>query len=131
MNEDNNREDSASCYASPFHARLALQIARASHLNARDYLEEATLLCGGGHFGRATSLALVGQEEHGRAVYFIAFALGTVADKPQARQQMFEQHRPKQAMSDTTRGSDAILRCDCVAPWIMRPLPSRVHPGRR
>ena len=76
----------------------ALRLARAATVNARDYELQAKLLCDHGWHGRATSLAILGLEEAGKAIYLFLIAIGAVPVKNNWEEMIFRKHAPKQVI---------------------------------
>lgn len=76
--------------------RVAWRIAVASYKNACAYVEQCALLTEHGWHWRACSLAILGQEEAGKALYFWSVAIGAMRQKPDALEAMFESHEWKQ-----------------------------------
>lgn len=74
-------------------------VSQAAYRNACEYLEQSDVLADRGWYGRATALAVLGQEEIGKATYFKLLGLGLLKYKPKAINEMFGKHLPKQRMS--------------------------------
>jgi AbiV family abortive infection protein len=84
-------------------------IGQAAVLNAKDYSAQAELLAERSWYGRAQALAVLGQEEVGKAMYFTLLSLGGLRYKPKAIQQMFGDHTAKQRMSHMWLGMSELL----------------------
>jgi AbiV family abortive infection protein len=76
----------------------AHRLATASLTNALEFEAQATLCFDRRWFGRACSLAILGQEEAGKAIYFFQVAIGALRLKPDAVKVLFRKHVPKQQL---------------------------------
>lgn len=90
--------------------RVAHELARAAQAGADDYLVECRLLLDHGHTGRATALAVLGQEEVGKALYFHLVSIGAMRLKRDSLKAMFRNHRAKQSLSGAFVAAAAMLR---------------------
>ncbi|MGQ0552997.1 MAG: AbiV family abortive infection protein [Planctomycetota bacterium] len=75
---------------------IAWSITTASFKNAWDYLKQARLLSRNGYHGRARSLAILGQEELGKTLYFWNVSVGALRFEKGFARAMFREHEWKQ-----------------------------------
>ncbi len=76
----------------------AHRLATASLTNALEFEAQANFCFDRRWFGRACSLAILGQEEAGKAMYFFQVAIGALRFKPDAVKVLFRRHVPKQQL---------------------------------
>lgn len=83
--------------------------------NAQEYADQADLLAERGWHGRSLSLAILGQEEVGKATYFTLLAVGRLKYKPKAIGEMFRGHTAKQRMSQVYVAFESLAENPAIA----------------
>jgi AbiV family abortive infection protein len=89
-------------------------IGQAAFRNAQEYADQADLLAERGWHGRSLSLAILGQEELGKATYFTLLAVGRLKYKPRAILEMFRVHTAKQRMSQVYAAFESLAENSAI-----------------